>query len=145
MVQDRSVPANYRSIDFVIDAPPTADDVRSLLRAVVDPELGADIVSLGMVPGVTVAPDGVVTVGIKLTIGGCPLRAQIKRDVEQRVALHPGVSDVRIEWGEMTAEERSDVMLKGQAATLKFDEAGNIDYVCGLHPTMKGTIEVAAR
>jgi plastocyanin len=41
--------------------------------------------------------------------------------------------------------QRSDVMLKGQAATLKFDEAGNIDYVCGLHPSMKGTIEVVKR
>lgn len=41
--------------------------------------------------------------------------------------------------------QRSDVMLKGQAATMKFDEAGNIAYICGLHPTMKGTIEVAAK
>jgi len=39
-------------------------------------------------------------------------------------------------------EQRSDVMLKGQSVTLKFDEAGNIAYICGLHPTMKGTIEV---
>ena len=41
--------------------------------------------------------------------------------------------------------KRSELMLKGQTATLKFDEAGNIAYVCGLHPTMKGTIEVAAK
>ena len=41
--------------------------------------------------------------------------------------------------------QRSDVMLKGQAATMKFDEAGNIAYICGLHPTRKGTIEVAAK
>ncbi|MES2958768.1 MAG: cytochrome P460 family protein [Pseudomonadota bacterium] len=41
--------------------------------------------------------------------------------------------------------QRSDVMLKGQSATLKFDAAGNIAYICGLHPTMKGTIEVVAR
>ncbi len=41
--------------------------------------------------------------------------------------------------------QRSDVMLKGQAATMKFDEAGNIAYICGLHPTMRGTIEVAAK
>jgi plastocyanin len=41
--------------------------------------------------------------------------------------------------------QRSDVMLKGQRATLQFDAAGNIAYVCGLHPTMKGTIEVVAR
>ncbi len=41
--------------------------------------------------------------------------------------------------------QRSDVMLKGQSATLQFDTAGNIAYTCGLHPTMKGAIEVAAR
>ena len=41
--------------------------------------------------------------------------------------------------------KRSDVMLKGQTATLQFDEAGNIAYICGLHPGMKGTIEVAAK
>ena len=40
---------------------------------------------------------------------------------------------------------RSEVMLKGQSATLQFDEAGNIAYICGLHPGMKGTIEVAAK
>jgi plastocyanin len=41
--------------------------------------------------------------------------------------------------------KRSEVMLKGQSATLQFDAAGNIAYICGLHPTMKGTIEVAAK
>jgi ATP-binding protein involved in chromosome partitioning len=98
----------------VITDPPSVDEVTALLRAVIDPELGADIVTLGMVPGVSVAADGVVTVGIKLTIGGCPLRAQIKKDVESRVAVHPGVRDVRIEWGEMSSEERTDVMLKAR-------------------------------
>ena len=85
-----------------------------MLGTVIDPELGADIVSLGMVPDVRVGPDGVVTVGIKLTIGGCPLRADIKREVTDRVGLHPGVSDVRIDWGEMNAEERSEVMSKAR-------------------------------
>jgi ATP-binding protein involved in chromosome partitioning len=93
---------------------PTEAQVLDLLRSVIDPELGADIVSLGMVPGVAVAADGAVTVGVKLTIGGCPLRAQIKKDVESRVAVHPGVTSVRIDWGEMTSEERSDVMLKAR-------------------------------
>ena len=97
-----------------VTAPPSVDEVTSLLRAVIDPELGADIVTLGMVPSVSVAPDGVVTVGVKLTIGGCPLRAQIKKDVESRIAVHPGVRNVRIEWGEMSSEERTDVMLKAR-------------------------------
>ena len=43
------------------------------------------------------------------------------------------------------SSQRSDLMLKGQSASLQFDAAGNIAYVCGLHPTMKGTIEVAAK
>jgi ATP-binding protein involved in chromosome partitioning len=95
-------------------APPTRDEVIGVLGNVIDPELGADIVSLGMVPDVTVGEDGDVTVGIKLTIGGCPLRADIKREVEERVGLHPGVTEVRIDWGEMTAEERSEVMGKAR-------------------------------
>jgi plastocyanin len=42
-------------------------------------------------------------------------------------------------------EQRSELMLKGQSASLQFDEAGNIAYICGLHPGMKGTIEVVAK
>src|SRR5690606_34403325 len=95
-------------------APPSRDDVFGVLGSVIDPELGADIVSLGMVPDVVVTDEGDVTITIKLTIGGCPLRADIKRDVIERVELHPGVRDVRIEWGEMNAEERSAVMSKAR-------------------------------
>ena len=43
------------------------------------------------------------------------------------------------------SNQRSEVMLKGQSPTMKFDAAGNIAYICGLHPSMKGTIEVAAK
>ena len=93
---------------------PSRDEVLDVLRTVVDPELGADIVTLGMVPTVAVGDDGVVTVTIKLTIGGCPMRADIKREVETRLGVHPGVTDVRIAWGEMTPDERSDVMLKAR-------------------------------
>ncbi|NCV96564.1 MAG: DUF59 domain-containing protein, partial [Acidimicrobiia bacterium] len=39
-----------------------------MLRAVIDPELGANIVDLGMAGEVTVTPAGAVTIGIKLTI-----------------------------------------------------------------------------
>jgi len=94
--------------------PPTRDEVVAVLEGVIDPELGADIVSLGMVPAVAVEADGVVHVTVKLTIGGCPLRADIKREIEERVGIHPGVADVRIEWGEMTPAERSEVMLKAR-------------------------------
>ncbi|MEL6893887.1 MAG: P-loop NTPase [Actinomycetota bacterium] len=94
--------------------PPTDDEVRDVLRSVIDPELGADIVSLGMVPSIDVADDGLVTVEVKLTIAGCPMRAEIKQEVEDRVERHPGVADVKIVWGEMTPEERTEVMTKAR-------------------------------
>ena len=89
--------------------PPSTDEVFAALRTVIDPELHVDIVSLGMVPDVSI-DRGTVTVSVKLTIGGCPLRAEIKREIENRVGVHPGVDSVRIDWGEMTPEERSEVM-----------------------------------
>ncbi len=93
---------------------PTVDQVMDVLGSVIDPELGADIVTLGMVPTVRIAPDGDVTVVVKLTIRGCPLRAEIKKEIESRLLVHPGVTDVTIEWGEMDADERSAVMTKAR-------------------------------
>lgn len=95
-------------------APPSVDEVRNLLRSVIDPELGANIVDLGMAGEVSVSETGLVTIGVKLTIKGCPLRAQIKNDIESRLETHPGVTKVKIEWDEMTADERSDVMTKAR-------------------------------
>jgi len=94
---------------------PTTDEVFAALRTVIDPELHVDIVSLGMVPGVTI-DEGIVTVSVKLTIGGCPLRAEIKREIQDRVGVHPGIDEVRIDWGEMTPEERSEVMGRARRA-----------------------------
>ena len=37
---------------------------------------------------------------------------------------------------------RSDVILRGQTAFMKFDAPGTYEYICGLHPNMKGKIEV---
>ena len=93
---------------------PTRDEVLDVLGTVIDPELGADIVTLGMVSATEVSADGQVTVGIKLTIVGCPLRAEIKHEIEDRVGLHPGVSGVTISWGEMNADERAEVMTKAR-------------------------------
>ncbi|MFO7280343.1 MAG: Mrp/NBP35 family ATP-binding protein [Thermoanaerobacterales bacterium] len=89
---------------------PTSQDVMGVLRGVVDPELGSDIVELGMVRSAEVRPDGAVDVTVALTTAGCPLRAQIKKDVVARLESLPGVTEVRLHWGEMTPEERSAAM-----------------------------------
>ena len=71
---------------------PSEEDVLGLLRGVIDPELGSNIVELGMVKGVVVDDDGRVKVTVALTTAGCPLRAQIQRDVRTRAGSIPGVS-----------------------------------------------------
>ena len=92
---------------------PTIEEVQNLLRAVIDPELGDNIVDLGMAGEITMA-DGIVTIGVKLTIRGCPLRAQIQKDIRSRLEVHPWVTKVKINWGEMTPEERTDVMSRAR-------------------------------
>jgi len=86
----------------------------ALLRGVIDPELGSNIVELGMARGVTVSPDGLVRVEIALTTSGCPLRAQIQRDVRARLEALPGVSKVKIAWSELTADEKAAAMSKAR-------------------------------
>ena len=58
----------------------------AMLRGVIDPELGSDIVDLGMAKGATVDGDGNVVITIALTTSGCPLRAQIQKDVRSRIS-----------------------------------------------------------
>lgn len=94
-------------------AAPSIEEVQNLLRAVIDPELGDNIVDLGMAGAISMA-DGVVTIGVKLTIRGCPLRAQIQKDIRSRLEVHPWVTKVKIDWGEMTPEERTDVMSRAR-------------------------------
>jgi ATP-binding protein involved in chromosome partitioning len=93
---------------------PMNDDVMATLRAVVDPELGADIVELGMVNGVQVNDDGWVEVTVALTISGCPLRVQIRDDVQSKVSGLPGVTGVKVHFGEMNQEQRSQVMQRAR-------------------------------
>jgi ATP-binding protein involved in chromosome partitioning len=93
---------------------PTPDDVRGMLAGVIDPELHASIVELGMVDDVRVDPDGAVMVRVALTTAGCPLRVQIRQDVESKVRGLPGVTAVKVEYGEMTAEQRTAAMQRAR-------------------------------
>src|SRR6476646_1859973 len=94
--------------------PPTVGDVRGMLRGVIDPELHADIVELGMVDDIRVEPDGAVLVRVALTTAGCPLRGQIKQDVESKVRGLPGVASVKVEYGEMTQEQKTAAMQRAR-------------------------------
>jgi ATP-binding protein involved in chromosome partitioning len=89
------------------------DAVYGALRGVIDPELHLDIVELGMVRDVTV--DGPhVDVSIALTIASCPLRSQIENDVRSKLLGVPGIDDVTIHTGAMTADEKADLMSRAR-------------------------------
>ena len=89
---------------------PGSTAIHAALEAVIDPELGASIVELGMVRDVAVGPDGEVRVGVALTTAACPLRGHISSEVRSRVLALPGVRDVRVEYSEMSQPERSALM-----------------------------------
>ncbi len=93
---------------------PTVDDVMGVLRGVIDPELGSDIVDLGMAKGATISDEGEVLVTIALTTLGCPLQTQIRKDAVARIESLPGVTKVKVKWSELTADEKAATMSRAR-------------------------------
>ena len=88
-------------------------DIESALRGVIDPELGSDIVDLGMVGDIRL--DGTsVTIGIALTVASCPMRDQIEGDAIRRVQALPDISDVTVTVTVMDQEQRSELMSRAR-------------------------------
>lgn len=90
---------------------PTRDQVLDALRNVYDPELGINIVDLGLVYSVDVQ-DGVVHIEYTLTTMGCPIGPLIEQQMQHLLANVPGVKGVDAEmvlrpaWSpEMMSEE----------------------------------------
>ena len=75
---------------------PDTEDVLEALRDVVDPELGVNVVDLGLVYGVTLGGDGVATIDMTLTSAACPLTDVIEDQAAS--ALEGLVADFRINW-----------------------------------------------
>lgn len=88
----------------------TIEVIYNALKGVIDPELGGNIVELGMVTDVTIDDDGVAEIGIALTIAECPMRSQIENETVRKVRMVAGVSDVRVRTTAMTKRQRSELM-----------------------------------
>jgi ATP-binding protein involved in chromosome partitioning len=87
----------------------TRDQVLKTLEGVRDPELGGNVVELGMITDVVI--DGsAVEIGLALTIAECPLRSQIENDTRRRVEAMPGVESVEIRTTAMTKRQRAELM-----------------------------------
>ena|SRR5690242_199333 len=110
-VDDREATANTNG-----DGGVTADDVREALKAVLDPELGINIVDLGLVYDVDIA-DGHVHVTYSLTTMGCPIGPLIEAQMHQLLDPLPGVDSfdaelvLRPPWSpEMMSEEAKEAL-----------------------------------
>jgi metal-sulfur cluster biosynthetic enzyme len=75
---------------------PSREEVFEALRAVEDPELGMDIVDLGLLYDVEVEGPKVKVIHT-LTSMGCPVGPMIQENVDQVVRALPGVEDVDVE------------------------------------------------
>lgn len=76
--------------------PPSHCRYRELLREVIDPELGVNVVDLGLVYDVTVG-GGVARVRMTLTTPGCPLGGYLDDAVRSCLWDAPGVDDVDVQ------------------------------------------------
>ena len=79
-----------------------------------DPELGASIVELGMVGGITVDEGGHAVVRISLTTVGCPLRSQIERDVKEAALSLDEVTDIELVMGVLDASAKAALMKRAR-------------------------------
>ena len=92
--------------------PPSEEQVLEALKSVVDPELGINVVDLGLVYEVVVAPSGDVDIQYTLTTMGCPIGPLIEDQMRAFLAAVPGIGEIRPEmvlrpaWSpEMMSEE----------------------------------------
>lgn len=74
-----------------------ADQVIAALQTVVDPELGIDLVNLGLIYGVEMTTNGLVTVKMTLTTMGCPITDVLQQMINSAVLKVPAVEQVKID------------------------------------------------
>lgn len=79
----------------LLGEPLSPELVRGLLRGVIDPELGVNIVDLGLVYDVTVE-DGTVRIQMTLTTPGCPLGGFLEDQIHRCLAPLPQVREIHV-------------------------------------------------
>lgn len=81
-----------------------------ILKGVIDPELHENILDLGMVKSATIDEENIAHIMLALTTAGCPLRKQIKTDVQRKIATLENVEKVKVTFGELDANEKRSLM-----------------------------------
>jgi ATP-binding protein involved in chromosome partitioning len=83
--------------------------VQAALATVNDPEIGKPITELKMVSSLEISESGEVVLGLLLTVAACPMKDRLVRDTTAAVRTVPGVTDVRVDLGVMTDEQRTEL------------------------------------
>lgn len=118
----------------------TPDDLKSLeasvraaLSKVIDPELRRPITEIGMVKGVTVAPDRGVHVEVYLTTSACPKKSEISERVRTAAADVAGTGTVTVGLDVMNDEQRAELrkQLRGDSRepVIPFAQPGSLTRV----------------
>src|SRR5258708_22184871 len=84
-------------------AAPTTEQGLGALSRIIDPDLGRDVVSLGMIKELEVSPQGDVSFTFELTTPACPVRDRFKSQAQDLINEIPGVNGVQVR---MTANVR---------------------------------------
>ncbi|MCT2535630.1 metal-sulfur cluster assembly factor [Aquibacillus koreensis] len=84
------------------------ENLMGALENVIDPELGIDIVNLGLVYGVDLNDEGLATVTMTLTAMGCPLAGHIESDVKRVLEDIPEVQETKVDivWNPPWSKDR---------------------------------------
>ena len=75
---------------------PTLEELRAVLQTVQDPELHMSIVDLGLVYGIYIDEQGVVTIDLTLTSPACPIGPMIQGQAYHLLTQMDGVEDVEV-------------------------------------------------
>jgi len=111
---------------------PTEKDIMAALSQVKDPELGRNLVELGMIHDLEIGKYGRVSFTVALTVPGCPLRDKIETDARQAVLALRGVKEVAINFRSMTPQERQAAMGGMQPSLPKINQFNHVKHVLAI-------------
>lgn len=100
------------------------ETIYEALKNVLDPEIKKSLVELNMIKDVEVLERDVL-VNVTLTTMGCPLKDKIKNDIISEIKKVEGIENIQVVYGEMTQEQKQELMQKLQGKDEKKDPFAN--------------------
>ena len=100
----------------------TKTEILEALKKVMDPELGRSIVELNMVRDLEISDKGEVSFTLSLTIPGCPLKNQMEEDARMTLLKLDGVTNVKVNFGVMSEEEKKAIFANGMPGLPKLNK-----------------------